>query len=176
MRICGSHSQLAEVDPCNDPTAKDFVAAWPKVINASRFDFPRAIQHFLGLAAAIRRGARNRPALQAAIADCRLYGAKLVIAKLNRLSRDPVFLLSLRDAGIEFVAVDMPHANRLTVGIMALVAEQERSAISKRTKDRWRRRRLVASGLGLGRASHSSGGCSSGAWRGVGHCAGAGVC
>ena len=45
-----------------------------------------------------------------------------------------MFLLSLRDAGIEFIAVDMPHANRLTVGIMALVAEQEREAISSRTK------------------------------------------
>jgi DNA invertase Pin-like site-specific DNA recombinase len=45
-----------------------------------------------------------------------------------------VFLLSLRDAGIDFVAVDMPHANRMTVGVMALVAEQEREAISTRTK------------------------------------------
>jgi DNA invertase Pin-like site-specific DNA recombinase len=44
-----------------------------------------------------------------------------------------VFLLSLRDAGIDFVAVDMPNANRMTVGVMALVAEQEREAISIRT-------------------------------------------
>jgi DNA invertase Pin-like site-specific DNA recombinase len=50
------------------------------------------------------------------------------------VSRDPVFLLSLRDAGIDFVAVDMPNANRMTVGVMALVAEQEREAISSRTK------------------------------------------
>lgn len=76
----------------------------------------------------------NRPVLQQAIAACRLYGAKLVIAKLDRLSRDPVFLLGLRDAGIDFVAADMPHANRLTVGVMAMVAEQEREAISHRTK------------------------------------------
>jgi DNA invertase Pin-like site-specific DNA recombinase len=78
--------------------------------------------------------ADNRPALAKAFDACRAYNAKLVIAKLDRLSRDPVFLLSLRDAGIEFIAVDMPHANRLTVGIMALVAEQEREAISSRTK------------------------------------------
>jgi DNA invertase Pin-like site-specific DNA recombinase len=78
--------------------------------------------------------ADNRPALAKAFDACRAYNAKLVIAKLDRLSRDPVFLLSLRDAGIEFIAVDMPHANRLTVGIMALVAEQEREAISQRTK------------------------------------------
>jgi DNA invertase Pin-like site-specific DNA recombinase len=77
---------------------------------------------------------RNRPALQQALDACRRYGAKLIISRLDRLSRDPVFLLSLRDAGIDFVAVDMPHANRLTVGIMALVAEQEREAISARTK------------------------------------------
>jgi DNA invertase Pin-like site-specific DNA recombinase len=62
------------------------------------------------------------------------FNAKLVIAKLDRLSRDAHFLLGLEKAGIEFVAVDMPHANRLTVGIMALVAEQERTAISERTK------------------------------------------
>jgi DNA invertase Pin-like site-specific DNA recombinase len=76
----------------------------------------------------------NRPALAKAFDACRAYNAKLVIAKIDRLSRDPVFLLSLRDAGIEFIAVDMPHANRLTVGIMSLVAEQEREAISTRTK------------------------------------------
>ena len=47
---------------------------------------------------------------------------------------DPIFLLGLRDTGVDFVAVDMPHANRLTIGIMALVAEQEREPISTRTK------------------------------------------
>lgn len=76
-----------------------------------------------------------RPELQAALELCRLTGAILVIAKLDRLSRDAAFLLTLRDSGIEFVAADMPGANRLTVGIMALVAEQEREAISKRTRE-----------------------------------------
>ena len=80
------------------------------------------------------RSHRNRPELTRALEACRRYGAKLIISRLDRLSRDPVFLLSLRDAGIDFTALDLPDANRLTVGIMALVAEQEREAISHRTK------------------------------------------
>jgi DNA invertase Pin-like site-specific DNA recombinase len=77
----------------------------------------------------------DRPMLADAIKACRAYGAKLVIAKLDRLSRDAHFLLGLEKAGIDFVAADMPNANRLTVGIMAMVAEEERRMISKRTKD-----------------------------------------
>jgi DNA invertase Pin-like site-specific DNA recombinase len=57
-----------------------------------------------------------------------------VIAKLDRLSRDAHFLLGLERAGVDFVAADMPNANRLTVGIMAMVAEEERRMISARTK------------------------------------------
>ena len=75
-----------------------------------------------------------RPKLAAAFEACRLTGAKLLIAKLDRLSRDAGFLLGLDKAGVEFVAVDMPHANRLTIGIMAVVADEERRMISARTK------------------------------------------
>ena len=61
--------------------------------------------------------------------------ATLRIAKFDRLSRKAAFLLTLRDSGARFVAADMPEANDLTVGIMALVAEQEREAISRRTRE-----------------------------------------
>ena len=77
----------------------------------------------------------NRPELTKAIQLARLTGATLVIAKLDRLSRNAAFLLTLRDSGVHFLAVDMPEANDLTVGIMALVAQQEREAISRRTKE-----------------------------------------
>ncbi len=76
----------------------------------------------------------DRPELEKALQACRVYGAKLVIAKLDRLSRDAHFLLGLEKAGVDFVAADMPHANRLTVGIMAMVADEERRMISQRTK------------------------------------------
>ncbi|MBK1662153.1 recombinase family protein [Paracraurococcus ruber] len=76
----------------------------------------------------------DRPELAKALERCRVTGATLLLAKLDRLSRDAHFLLGLSKAGVEFVAADMPHANRLTVGIMALVAEEEARAISTRTK------------------------------------------
>jgi len=75
-----------------------------------------------------------RPQLQAAIERCRLTGARLLISKLDRLSRDTHFLLGLEKTGIEFTAADMPSANRLTVRLMAVIAEEERHMISARTK------------------------------------------
>ena len=77
----------------------------------------------------------DRPKLIEALRLCRVHSATLVIAKLDRLSRDAHFLLGLEKAGVDFVAADMPHANRLTVGIMAMVADEERRMISRRTKD-----------------------------------------
>jgi DNA invertase Pin-like site-specific DNA recombinase len=76
----------------------------------------------------------ERPQLEKAFQLCRLIGAKLVIAKLDRLSRDAHFLLGLEKAGVDFVAADMPHANKLTIGIMAVMAQHEREMISERTK------------------------------------------
>jgi DNA invertase Pin-like site-specific DNA recombinase len=83
----------------------------------------------------VESGKRNdRPQLMAALAHAKATGATILIAKLDRLSRNAHFLLGLKEAGVDFQAVDMPGANRLTVGIMALVAEEERRMISARTK------------------------------------------
>jgi DNA invertase Pin-like site-specific DNA recombinase len=68
------------------------------------------------------------------MALCRLRNATLVIAKIDRLSRDAHFLLGLQKAGVRFVAADMPKANEMVVGIMAVVAQAERKMISARTK------------------------------------------
>jgi len=77
---------------------------------------------------------RDRPQLASAIELCRKQRATLVIAKLDRLSRNAAFTLALRDAGIDFVCCDMPEADRFTIGLFALLAEKERDLISERTK------------------------------------------
>jgi DNA invertase Pin-like site-specific DNA recombinase len=77
----------------------------------------------------------NRPQLLAALDECRKRRASLVIAKLDRLARDVHFISGLMKSEIEFVAVDMPTANKFTIHILAAVAEHEREIISKRTKD-----------------------------------------
>ena len=76
----------------------------------------------------------DRPELTKALLACRKHKAKLVIAKLDRLSRNLAFIATLMDSGVEFVAVDNPHANKLTIHILAAVAQHEREAISERTK------------------------------------------
>lgn len=76
----------------------------------------------------------DRPKLTEALRLCRLHGARLLIAKLDRLSRDAYFLLGLQKSGVQFTAADMPEANEMVVGIMAVVAQAERKMISARTK------------------------------------------
>ncbi|MBO3273260.1 recombinase family protein [Hymenobacter defluvii] len=84
----------------------------------------------------VESGKRNqRPQLQAAIAEARQRGATLLIAKLDRLSRNAGFIFALRDSGVDFVCCDMPDANTLTVGLFAVIAQHERETISKRTRD-----------------------------------------
>jgi DNA invertase Pin-like site-specific DNA recombinase len=91
--------------------------------------------HTVGQFTEVETGKRNdRPELQSALDLAKRTGATLVVAKLDRLSRNAAFLLTLRDSAVDFVCADMPDANRLTIGILAMVAEQEREAISARTK------------------------------------------
>src|SRR5579863_10226487 len=76
----------------------------------------------------------NRPQLHAALSECRKRRGVLIIAKLDRLARNVHFISGLMNSDVEFVAVDMPSANRLTIHILAAVAEHERDMISQRTK------------------------------------------
>jgi DNA invertase Pin-like site-specific DNA recombinase len=90
----------------------------------------------LGEFVEIESGKKNhRPQLLAAIAAARAVGGTLLIAKLDRLSRNAGFIFALRDSGVTFVCCDMPDANTLTVGLFAVIAQHERETISKRTKD-----------------------------------------
>lgn len=77
----------------------------------------------------------DRPELLKALERCKVTGATLVVAKLDRLSRNVAFLATLQDSGVKFIAADMPEANELTVHILAAVAQAERKAISRRTKE-----------------------------------------
>jgi DNA invertase Pin-like site-specific DNA recombinase len=76
----------------------------------------------------------NRPQLLAAIDLCKRKKATLVIAKLDRLARNVHFISGLMEAGVEFVAADNPHANKMTLQMLSVFAEHEREQISSRTK------------------------------------------
>jgi DNA invertase Pin-like site-specific DNA recombinase len=81
------------------------------------------------------RRADNRPMLRKALEACKRTGAKLLIAKLDRLSRNVAFIANLLESGVEFVACDFPSANKLTIHILSAMAEYEREMISKRTTE-----------------------------------------
>jgi DNA invertase Pin-like site-specific DNA recombinase len=84
----------------------------------------------------IESGKRNdRPQLAAAIAAAKKTKSTLIIAKLDRLARNVHFISGLLESGVDFVAVDNPHANKLMVHLLAAFAEHEREQISQRTKD-----------------------------------------
>jgi DNA invertase Pin-like site-specific DNA recombinase len=76
----------------------------------------------------------DRPQLAAALAMAKRLRAKLIVAKLDRLSRNVGFISALMDSGVEFVAADMPHANKMTLQVIAVFAEYERDQISERTR------------------------------------------
>ena len=77
---------------------------------------------------------RNRPKLVSAVAHARRSGALLVIARIDRLARSVFVTAQLLKSNVEFVACDNPHANRLTIQILAVMAEHEGRLISERTK------------------------------------------
>ncbi|RCR68282.1 recombinase family protein [Larkinella punicea] len=83
----------------------------------------------------VESGKKNqREQLVLAIAAAKKNDAVLIIAKLDRLSRNAAFIFTLRDSGVNFLCVDMPDANTLTIGIFATLAQHERELISSRTK------------------------------------------
>src|SRR4051812_16164375 len=83
----------------------------------------------------VESGKRNdRPELERALGLCRLYGATLIVAKLDRLARNVAFIAKLMESGVNLVAVDFPQANRLTVHILSAVAEHGAAMISLCTK------------------------------------------
>lgn len=95
----------------------------------------RPAGELVGTFVEIESGKKNdRPELMKALSLCRATGATLVIAKLDRLSRNAAFLLNLKESGVQFVACDMPHADAFTIGVMGLLAQKERELISERTK------------------------------------------
>lgn len=84
----------------------------------------------------VESGKKNdRPNLMRAIDKCKKEEATLLIAKLDRLSRNASFILTLRDSQVKFKCCDMPDANSVTIGIMAILAQDERERTSQRTKD-----------------------------------------
>lgn len=80
----------------------------------------------------------DRPELRKAIDRCKQTGSQLLIAKLDRLSRNAAFILNLKEelqvAGIDFRALDLPEADFMMLGFMAVLAQKERELISERTK------------------------------------------
>lgn len=84
----------------------------------------------------VESGANDeRQQLTLALAEAKRTGATLIIAKLDRLSRNVGFIFALRDSGVNFVCCDIPDANTLTIGLFAVMAQHEREIISKRVRD-----------------------------------------
>jgi DNA invertase Pin-like site-specific DNA recombinase len=116
----------------------------------------------------VESGKNNtRPILAAALAHAKSIGAFLVVAKLDRLARNVSFLFALKEAGVQFAALDMPDLNTLTLGMLATIAQHERETTSARTKAALQAKKARGIKLGSpanltddarakGRASHSA--------------------
>lgn len=99
----------------------------------------------------------DRPKLREAIAHAKLAKATLVVAKLDRLARNVAFTSALMESGVDFIACDNPHANRLSIQILAAVAENEAIQVSRRTKDALAAARAKGTKLGSAREGHWEG-------------------
>jgi DNA invertase Pin-like site-specific DNA recombinase len=92
------------------------------------------LAEFSDIESGTRKG-NDRQGLKQALNYCKEHKAKLIIAKLDRLSRNVSFIAQLMESEVEFVVCDLPQANRFTIQIFAALAEQEARFISERTRD-----------------------------------------
>lgn len=99
----------------------------------------------------------DRPQLAKALAHAKRSKATLVVAKLDRLARNVAFLSRLMESGVDFIAIDLEHANRLTIHILSAVAEGEAKAISDRTKAALQAAKVRGMKLGSARPGHWDG-------------------
>lgn len=120
------------------------------------------IAHFIEVESGKKK---DRPELTKALDHCKLTGSTLIVAKLDRLARNVHFISSLMESGVDFVACDFPEASRLTLHIMAAVAEHEARAISARTKAALAQAK--ARGVKLGNPNLTAEGVAKGSVEGV---------
>ena len=99
-----------------------------------------------------RKTDKGRPKLKEALSQCRTYGAKLIVAKLDRLARNVSFLSALLDSDVEIVFCDFPQANKMVLHILASISQYEAELISTRTRQALAAKK--ARGCKLGNPEH----------------------
>lgn len=99
-----------------------------------------------------RKTDKGRPKLKEALSQCRTYGAKLIVAKLDRLARNVSFLSALLDSDVEIVFCDFPQANKMVLHILASISQYEAELISTRTRQALAAKK--AKGCRLGNPEH----------------------